>query len=99
MGRAKSYAERLFNFPEIGPLSSEATALAISKPANELGVDVDSEALSGIAAHTHGYPYFVQEWGKHAWDVADSSPITAENVETASTAAIAALDEFLSRKI
>ena len=55
------------------------------------------EALDLIVDRTHGYPYFVQEWGKHSWDVADASPITRDDVETASTAAIAALDESFFR--
>ena len=97
MGRAKSYAERLFDFPEIGPLPPEATKLAIAKPANDLGVDVTPEALDHIVKDTHGYPYFVQEWGKHSWDAAAASPITWKDVENASTAAIAALDESFFR--
>ena len=97
MGRAKSYAERLFDFPEIGPLPPEAAKLAIAKPANDLGVDVTPEALDHIVKDTHGYPYFVQEWGKHSWDAAAASPITWKDVENASTAAIAALDESFFR--
>lgn len=97
MGRAKSYAERLFDFPEIGTLPPEAAKLAIAKPANDLGVDVTPEALDHIVKDTHGYPYFVQEWGKHSWDAAAASPITWKDVENASTAAIAALDESFFR--
>jgi len=97
MGRAKSYAERLFDFPEIGPLSPEAARLAIAKPANDQGVEVTHDALDCIVTETRGYPYFVQEWGKHAWDVAKESPITREDVENASKAAIAALDESFFR--
>jgi len=97
MGKAKSYAERLFDFPEIGPLPAEAAKLAISKPAAEQGVDVAPAALERIVAETHGYPYFVQEWGKHAWDTARSSPITASDVKNASDIAIAALDESFFR--
>ncbi len=97
MGRAKSYAERLFDFPEIGPLLPEAAKLAIAKPAQDQGVEVTPEALNRIVAETRGYPYFVQEWGKHSWDTADDSPITREDVENASTAAIAALDESFFR--
>jgi hypothetical protein len=97
MGRAKSYAERLFDFPEIGPLSAEAATLAIAKPAHDQGVEVDSAALDRIVTETRGYPYFVQEWGKHSWDVADASPITITDVESASTTAIAALDESFFR--
>ena len=97
MGRAKSYAERLFDFPEIGPLSPEAAKLAIAKPAKDQGVEVTPDALNRIVEETHGYPYFVQEWGKHTWDTADASPITRADVENASTAAVAALDESFFR--
>jgi hypothetical protein len=97
MGRAKSYAERMFNFPEIGPLNPEAARLAITKPANAEDVQVNADALDRLVEYTRGYPYFVQEWGKHSWDVADESPITLEDVEVASTTAIAALDESFFR--
>ena len=70
MGRAKSYAERLFDFPEIGPLSEDAAKVAIAKPATAQGVQVDAGALDQIVQRTRRYPYFLQEWGKHAWDVA-----------------------------
>jgi hypothetical protein len=92
-GEAKSYAERLFDFPAIGPLSQTEAALALTKPAAENGVQFTDEALAAIIAKTQGYPYFLQEWGRCSWDVAKSSPITAEDVETASAEAIAALDE------
>lgn len=97
MGRAKSYAERLFDFPEIGPLPPPAARTAIAKPAQAEGVEVHEEALERIVKYTHGYPYFLQEWGKHAWDTATKSPITLDDVELASTAAIAALDESFFR--
>jgi hypothetical protein len=96
-GRAKSYAERLFDFPEIGPLSDQAAKLAITKPARDEGVEVTSGALDRIVRETHGYPYFVQEWGKHSWDAAQRSPISEIDVEAASTSAIAALDEGFFR--
>jgi hypothetical protein len=97
MGRAKSYAERLFDFPEIGPLPPQAARTAIAKPAEAEGVHVNEDALERIVQKTHGYPYFLQEWGKHAWDTASQSPITLEDVELASTSAIAALDESFFR--
>lgn len=96
-GRAKSYAERLFDFPVIGPLPPDAAKLAISKPALDQGVDVTADALDRIVEVTRGYAYFVQEWGKHSWDAADGSPITREDVENASAAAVAALDESFFR--
>lgn len=97
MGHAKSYAERLFDFPEIGALLPPAAEIAIRKPAVAQGVEVDEDALQQIVRETRGYPYFLQEWGKHAWDSAKASPITREDVEVASKAAIAALDESFFR--
>ena len=97
MGRARSYAERLFDFPEVGPLSEHAARIAIAKPAQEQGVEVTEDALQSIVTWTRGYPYFLQEWGKHAWDAAAASPITREDVRRASVTAIAALDESFFR--
>ena len=93
MGKAKSYAERLFEFPEIGPLSDEDARLAIAKPASDEGVEIESAALDAIVNQTQCYPYFLQEWGKHVWDVAERSPITSSNVEIASKQIVATLDE------
>ena len=97
MGRAKSYAERLFDFPEIGALDVESARSAIAKPALAQQVEFSAEALDEIVSETHGYPYFLQEWGKHAWDTATASPITSEDVQLASRSAIAALDESFFR--
>lgn len=96
-GRAKSYAERLFEFPEIGPLDEKAAAIAIEKPARDHGVEVNKDALRRIVRDTHGYPYFLQEWGKQAWEAAVASPITLRDAERASKAAVAALDESFFR--
>ena len=97
MGRAKSYAERLFDFPEIGPLPSPAARTAIVKPIEDEGAGINQDALERIIGQTHGYPYFLQEWGKHSWDAAPKSPISLNDVEVASTAAVAALDESFFR--
>ncbi len=93
MGKAKSYAERLFEFPEIGPLSDKDARLAIAKPAADEGVEIEEDALDAIINQTQCYPYFLQEWGKHVWDVAEKSPITSSNVEIASKQVVATLDE------
>jgi hypothetical protein len=97
MGRAKSYAERLFDFPVIGALPPEAARQAIARPVEAQGAAVSTEALERIVQETHGYPYFLQEWGKHSWDVAAATPITIDDVNQASTAAVAALDESFFR--
>lgn len=96
-GDAKSYAERLFEFPMIGPLSEQDARDALANPARAEGVDITDDALSRIIQYTHCYPYFLQEWGKHVWDAATVSPITVDDVETASRTAIAALDESFFR--
>jgi hypothetical protein len=97
MGRAKSYAERLFEFPEIRELAGPAARQALVKPALDEGVAITEDALERILVETHRYPYFLQEWGKHAWDAAPQSPITLSDVERASRVALAALDESFFR--
>jgi hypothetical protein len=97
MGRAKSYAERLFDFPVVGPLSRPAAEQAIRKPAKDQGVEYTDEAFDLIFQQTQGYAYFLQEWGKNAWDVADVSPITAPDIKAASVTALAALDASFFR--
>jgi len=97
MGRAKSYAERLFDIPEIGPLSNADARIALTKPVQAQGVEITEDALRSIVKQTHGYPYFLQEWGKHAWDAAAASPITIGDVQRASLATVAALDESFFR--
>jgi hypothetical protein len=96
-GDAKSYAERLFDFPTIGPLSPEEAERALRKPAADAGIDYTDEAVTDILTRTQGYPYFLQEWGNSAWEIADSSPITRNDVEGASEVAIATLDESFFR--
>jgi len=97
LGAAKSYAERLFDFPEIGPLLNNDARDAIVKPALQEGVVISDGAVKAIVAQTQGYPYFLQEWGKHTWDVAAKSPITSQDVERATAEAIASLDESFFR--
>jgi hypothetical protein len=63
--------------------------IAIVKPLAKLNVQADEDALQQIVQDTHGYPYFIQEWGKHSWDVADDSPITLDDVKQGSSEAIA----------
>jgi hypothetical protein len=97
MGQAKSYAERLFDFPRIGALPPDAARFAIAKPAADGGVGIHEDALERIVQETHGYAYFLQEWGKHVWDAAAASPITLTDVELASRITIGALDESFFR--
>lgn len=96
-GHAKSYAERLFDYPEIGALVPADARIAISRPLDVEKVAISDDALTRIIDETRCYPYFLQEWGKHIWDVADDSPIDIEDVSSAAELAIAALDESFFR--
>lgn len=97
MGNAKSYAERLFDFPQVGPLPFEAAQRALAKPVEDEGAAITDAAISLIVEETKGYPYFLQEWGKHSWETALQSPIEVEDVRTATRTTIAALDESFFR--
>jgi hypothetical protein len=96
-GEAKSYAERLFDYPEVGPLPPAAARSALLDPIVEEGESISEDALNRILSITEGYPYFLQEWGKHSWNTAGKSPITADDVEMASSLATVALDRSFFR--
>lgn len=96
-GEARSYAERLFDFPPVGPLDAESARRAISEPLRAERVTIAPEALTRIVDVTEGYPYFLQEWGKHTWNAAARTPITLADVRTAHDAATAALDQSFFR--
>ncbi len=91
-GESKSYAERLFSFPDIGALSEPDATKALQDPARDAGVLFADDALSEIFRLTKGYPYFLQEWGYQAWNLAPSSPITREVVNSATATVIRRLD-------
>ena len=92
-GEAKSYSERLFDYPIVDKLARSPATDVIRKPALALGVAFEDEAVEEIIRKTDGYPYFLQEWGKHAWDWAQATPITKNDVLEASQLTIATLDE------
>jgi len=97
MGKAKTYAERLFEFIEIGPLDRESAMRALNIPAEKLGVSYEKGALDEIIKQTQGYAYFLQEWGKSAWDIAQTNPITKKEAKKATVQAIADLDASFFR--
>lgn len=92
-GRAKSYAERLFEFAEVGKLDRLSATRALEAPAQAQGVNYEPDAIDAILEQTQGYPYFLQEWGKHSWDVADASPIERLDAERATADALIELDQ------
>ena len=96
-GRAKSYSERLFEFVHIDRLDDEAAGVALTVPAKRAGVDYEAAAVAEILTQTRGYPYFLQEWGKHVWNVADNSPIEIIDCARATIEAIAELDASFFR--
>lgn len=97
VGRAKSYAERLFDFPMIGALSNEAATDALQRPVEVHQVCFAKEAIEEILKQTQGYPYFLQEWGSMCWSVATVSTITHEDAKVATSLAILQLDTSFFR--
>ena len=96
-GEAKSYAERLFSFPIIGQLSSDDAARALAEPARAHGVTFQPRALEEVYRQTRGYPYFIQEWGYQAWNLAATPDIGLEVVQRATQTVAARLDENFFR--
>jgi hypothetical protein len=97
VGRAKSYAERLFHFPIIGALPFDAATEALELPVKQRGVSFTKEALDEILKQTQGYPYFLQEWGSHCWAVAQASPINEDDARLATALAVTQLDTSFFR--
>lgn len=92
-GDAKSYAERLFSYPKVGPLNATDARRAISGPIEDEGEEITSTALEKIIQTTEGYPYFLQEWGFQAWNAAATSPVDMVDVDAATGAALKRLDD------
>lgn len=91
-GNAKSYAERLFTYPQIGALEPQAAKLALSKPIADEDAGISEDALDLIVEGTKGYPFFLQEWGAEAWNVTDGNRIEAADAEAAYRLALYNLD-------
>jgi len=96
-GDAKSYAERLFDYPDVGALARESAEEAIATPLRRENVEIEDAALSLIVSKTKGYPYFLQEWGFHAWNVAPASPIRRRDAEQGTMKALEELDRGFFR--
>jgi hypothetical protein len=96
-GRAKSYAERLFDYPEIGPLKKEDAKSALQEPVQRENVTFTKEAIDEIIRVTKGYPYFLQEWGYQAWNIANQSPIDINIAKQATETSIQRLDKNFFR--
>ncbi|CAM3923545.1 ATP-binding protein [Kibdelosporangium persicum] len=91
LSASKSYSERLFRYVRIDRLSKEDAHQAILAPVTREDADITSDALSALFEASGGYPYFIQAYGKAAWDAAPSDPITAEDVSVAAPEAEAEL--------
>ncbi len=96
-GDAKSYAERLFSYREVGALDKGAAMKAIRGPINDEGEEITAGALSKILEITEGYPYFLQEWGFQSWNTAERSPINTGDVQVATDDALRRLDNGFFR--
>jgi len=96
-GESKSYAERLFSFPDVGPLEDPDAARALQEPITEASEEIEPDALQEIVRLTRGYPYFLQEWGYQAWNHATASPITLEHVRRTTDVVTQRLDKNFFR--
>jgi GTPase SAR1 family protein len=96
-GQAKSYAERLFDFQEVGPLDRAEAAQAIVEPIERKEARIELPATELVVSITRGYPYFLQEWGYNIWNTAPASPIMARDVEHSQAATIRSLDQGFFR--
>jgi hypothetical protein len=96
-GKTKSYAERLFDFPRVAQLNKTDARDALLKPVRKEGEQFSVPALDAILEVTECYPYFLQEWGYHTWNVANSSPISAAAVHAAHPMVLKRLDENFFR--
>lgn len=88
----KSYAERLFDYRSIGPVDADAAREALTIPARRYGADYEDAAVDLITEAAEGYPYFLQEFGKSAWNLAEESPITPQDADLAIAEGYIALD-------
>jgi hypothetical protein len=96
-GKSKSYAERLFDYPNVGQLSDLDARKALQSPVRNNNVDFNEDAIIEVLKETQGYPYFLQQWGHEAWNIALGSPITLENIKAATALAIRNLDQSFFR--
>ena len=96
-GRAKSYAERLFEFVRIDRLDEAEASRALAVPAANEGAAFTQGAVNEILRQSLGYPYFLQEWGKHSWNIAEFSPIDEQDAVQATVEALAELDDSFFR--
>jgi hypothetical protein len=96
-GEARSYAERLFTYVDIGSLTHADAARALAKPAENEGAQWTSDAIERVISETQGYPYFLQEFGKQAWNVAVGPEISVEDVTNAVVLAVDDLDRGFFR--
>ena len=96
-GEAKSYSERLFEFPVINSLGDADAAEAIVAPARDLGVEFETAAVDQIVRESSGYPYFLQEWGYRVWNQSPRSLVTSDDVTSSRSEVIRSLDESFFR--
>jgi len=91
LSASKSYSERLFSYQRIDRLDRAAADRALTAPAEHEGASFTAEALDRMFEATGGYPYFIQSYGREAWDLAPGTPITAADIAVAAPAAEADL--------
>ena len=96
-GNSKSYSERLFVYPRIDALTADDAAIALLNPVKGEGARIDTAAIEEAIKITQRYPYFLQQWGHEAWNIATGDRITLKDMQKATPRAYAALDKSFFR--
>ena len=92
-GKTKSYAERLFLYPQVDALNCDATRQAIEPPFTACGIKIDRKAMDMVFESSKGYPYFLQEWGYQLWNRVEQKKITVDDVRCVKSKVTKRLDE------
>lgn len=96
-GKSKSYAERLFDYPPVGALAPPDATNALQAPVQKQGARFTDDAILEVLKVTQGYPYFLQQWGYEAWDIAAGPTIELQDVAEATVRSVKELDQSFFR--
>ena len=92
-GKTKSYAERLFLYPQVDALTFEATRQAIETPFASCGIQVERRAVEKVYEQSKGYPYFIQEWGYQIWNRVERKKVGVDDIDQVRAKVVKRLDE------
>lgn len=92
LAETRSYAERLFDYRTIARLPDPEARAALVDPVTKHDVSFDPGALQLLLDASGGYPYFLQEYGRAAWEVAAGPVITLDDARASAVIGLERLD-------